>query len=163
MWFQASVAHAEPTCAVPVLPRPQQSAGLLVLHLPLVLSLVGEGVDALVAAGVAVRVVDDHVVRGDGQVHTQLVAGQAALGLGTQRRRRRRRLAARQVVESPECSAFAGTVRSICLDLLGAHCEDPPGKRQNFSLTPKTHTRLCWFGECKCPAPSLQQLCSFPG
>lgn len=70
-----------------MVPRPQQSAGLLVLplNLPLVLTLVGEGVDALVAAGVAVRVVDDHVVRGDGQVDAQLVAGQAALGLGGDR------------------------------------------------------------------------------
>lgn len=85
-------ACAKPTCAVPVVPGPRQSAGLLVLPfaLPLVFPLVGEGVNALVAAGVAVRVVDDHVVRGDGQVDPQLVAGQAALGLGTQRKRRRR-------------------------------------------------------------------------
>lgn len=78
---------AEPTCAVPVLPEPKQSTGLLILPftLPFVLTLVGEGVNALVAAGVAVRVVDDHVVCGDGQVNPQLVAGQAALGLRTQR------------------------------------------------------------------------------
>lgn len=71
-----------------MVPRPQQSTGLLVLAftLPLVFTLVGEGVNALVAAGVAVCVVDDHVVRGNGQVNPQLVAGQAALGLGTQRR-----------------------------------------------------------------------------
>lgn len=41
--------------------------------------------DALVAAGVAVRVVDDDVFRGDGQVDPQLVAGQTALGLGDTR------------------------------------------------------------------------------
>lgn len=78
------VWSSEPTCAVPVVPGPEQSAGLLILSFPLpfALALVGEGVDALVAAGVAVRVVDDDVVRGDGQVNPQLVAGQAALGLG---------------------------------------------------------------------------------
>lgn len=57
----------QPTCAVSLIPRPQQSAGLLIL--PLLLSLmvtvIREGVDALVAAGVAVRVVDDHVVGRD--------------------------------------------------------------------------------------------------
>lgn len=57
----------QPTCAVSLIPRPQQSAGLLVL--PLLLSLmvtvIRKGVDALVAAGVAVRVVDDHVVGRD--------------------------------------------------------------------------------------------------
>lgn len=72
-----------------MIPRPQQGAGLLVLALALslVVAVVREGVDALVAAGVAVGVVDDHVVRGDGQVDAQLVAGQAALGLRGQRSR----------------------------------------------------------------------------
>ena len=44
-------------------------------------TVVGESMDALVAAGVAVRVVDDHIVRGDWEVDPQLVPGQAALGL----------------------------------------------------------------------------------
>lgn len=70
-----------------MVPGPKQRAGLLILSftLPVVVALIGEGVDALVAAGVAVRVVDDHVFRGDGQVDAQLVAGQTALGLGTHR------------------------------------------------------------------------------
>lgn len=38
--------------------------------------------DALVATRVAVGVVDDHVVRGDGEVNPQLITGQTALGLG---------------------------------------------------------------------------------
>lgn len=83
----ARTRACKPTCAVPVVPGPKQRAGLLVLSVPLpfVVALIGEGVDALVAAGVAVRVVDDHVFRGDGQVDPQLVAGQTALGLGTHR------------------------------------------------------------------------------
>lgn len=78
--------RVEPTCAVPVVPRPKQSAGLLILsfNLPFGFALIWEGVNALVTAGVAVRVVDDDVVRGDGQVNPQLVTGQTALGLGTQ-------------------------------------------------------------------------------
>lgn len=70
-----------------MVPRPEQCAGLLILSftLPFVFALIGEGVDALVAAGVAVRVVDDDVFRGDGQMDPQLVAGQTALGLGTHR------------------------------------------------------------------------------
>lgn len=80
----ARTCACEPTCAVPVVPGPEQRAGLLILSftLPFVFALIGEGVDALVAAGVAVCVVDDHVFRGDGQVDPQLVAGQTALGLG---------------------------------------------------------------------------------
>ena len=76
------------TCAVTLLAGPQQGAGLLVLALALALALplVGEGVDALVAAGVAVRVVDHHVVGGNGEVDAQLVAGQTALGLREKRR-----------------------------------------------------------------------------
>lgn len=68
-----------------MVPRPKQRAGLLILSftLPFNFALIGEGVDALVAAGVAVCVVDDDVFRGDGQVDPQLVAGQTALGLGT--------------------------------------------------------------------------------
>jgi len=72
------------TCAVSGVPRPQQSAGLLILSLSLsvMVAVVGESVDALVAAGVAVCVVDDHVVQGDRQVNPQLVTGEAPLGLG---------------------------------------------------------------------------------
>lgn len=79
-----------PTCAVSLVPGPQQRAGLLVLAflpLPLVLALVWEGVDALVPAGVAVRVVDDHVVGGNRQVNPQLVTGQASLRLPAEQRR----------------------------------------------------------------------------
>lgn len=47
-------------------------------------TVIREGVDALVAAGVAVRVVDDHIVSRDRQVNPQLVAGEATLGLGGQ-------------------------------------------------------------------------------
>lgn len=110
-------ACAEPTCAVPVVPRPKQSTGLLILPLalPLAFTLVREGVDALVPAGVAVRVVDDHVVRGDGQVNPQLVAGQAALGLGTQRRSQAYRLEPQSRSKSPlgGGSASSGTVWGI--------------------------------------------------
>jgi len=70
--------------SVPVVAGSQQGAGLLVLPLALALPLLGEGVYALVAAGVAVCVVDDHVVGGNRQMHAQVVAGQAALGLDTQ-------------------------------------------------------------------------------
>lgn len=87
----ADVAHGSlfqpgvsPTCAVSVVAGPQQRAGLLVLALltlPLVLAVVGEGVNTLVAAGVAVRVVDDHVVSRNRQVNPQLVTGQASLRL----------------------------------------------------------------------------------
>ena len=70
------------TCALPVVARPQQGAGLLVFSLRLVVSVVGEGVYALVAAGVAVCVVDHHVVRGHRQVDPQLVTGETALRLG---------------------------------------------------------------------------------
>lgn len=71
------------TCAVSVIPWSQQSTGLLVLSLPLsvMVAVVREGVDALVAARVAVCVVDDHVVRGNGQVNSQLIAGQTSLSL----------------------------------------------------------------------------------
>lgn len=78
-----------PTCTVSLVPGPQQRAGLLVLALlplPLVLAVVREGVDALVAAGVAVRVVDDHVVGGNRQVNPQLVTGQASLRLRAEQR-----------------------------------------------------------------------------
>lgn len=78
MWVCGCV---EPTCAVAAVPRVQQGAGLLVLAFSLPLGVVGEGVYALVAAGVAVRVVDDHVVGGNRQVHAQLLARQAALSL----------------------------------------------------------------------------------
>lgn len=93
----ADVAHdslfrpgVSPTCAVSLVPGPQQRAGLLVLALlplPLVLAVVGEGVNALVAAGVAVRVVDDHVVGRNRQVNPQLVTGQASLRLRAEQRR----------------------------------------------------------------------------
>lgn len=69
--------------SVTVVAGPQQGAGLLVLALTLALPLLGEGVYALVAARVVVRVVDDHVVGGNRQMHAQVIAGQAALGLGT--------------------------------------------------------------------------------
>lgn len=71
-----------------MIPRPKQSSGLLILSfsfLSLVLTVVGEGVNALVAAGVSMCVVYDYIVRGDRQVNPQLVAGQTTLGLGGQR------------------------------------------------------------------------------
>lgn len=71
-----------------MIPRPKQSSGLLILSfsfLSLVLTVVGEGVNTLVAAGVSMCVVYDYIVRGDRQVNPQLVAGQTTLGLGGQR------------------------------------------------------------------------------
>ena len=41
----------------------------------------------LVAAGVTVCVVDDHVVRGDGQMDAELIARQTALGLAGEEQR----------------------------------------------------------------------------
>lgn len=72
------------TRAISVVPGPEESAGLLVFSfcLAVVVTVIREGVDALVAAGVAVCVVDDHIVRGDREVDTQLIARQATLGLG---------------------------------------------------------------------------------
>lgn len=106
--------RAQPTCAVPVVPRPEQGTGLLILpvSLPLVLPLVGEGVNALVPAGVTVRVVDDHVVCGDGKVDPQLVAGQAALGLGRQEEEEPRLPAGAERRKSPlhRDSKCSGTV-----------------------------------------------------
>lgn len=84
-YFTVIVQTAQLTCAVSVIPWPEQSAGLLVLSLSLsfVVAVIRESVYALVAARVAVRVVDDHVVRGDRQVDPQLITGQTTLGLGS--------------------------------------------------------------------------------
>lgn len=76
-----------PTSAVSLISWPEESAGLLVFSFPLavMVAVVREGVDALVAARVAVCVVDDHIVRGDREVDAQLITGQTTLGLGGQR------------------------------------------------------------------------------
>lgn len=73
------------TCAVTLLSGPQYSAGLLVFSLAV--SVVGEGVYALVAAGVCVRVsvIDHHAVRWNRKMNPQLVAREAALCLDIQR------------------------------------------------------------------------------
>lgn len=47
--------------------------------------VIWESVDALVAAWVAVCIVDDHIVWGHGQVDPQLITWQATLGLEWQR------------------------------------------------------------------------------
>ncbi len=77
------------TCAVTLLSGPQYSAGLLVFSLAV--PVIGEGVYALVTAGVCVgvSVIDHHIVRWNRKMNPQLVAGEAALGLDTGRQNKR--------------------------------------------------------------------------